>query len=406
MKNKKLTFFQGISLSIGSIIGSGVLFLPSLTVHKAGADALLGWALIIILSIPGIFFFKDLFVVSKDKGISGFVSLGLGDCVGSSIPLILLGTVIFGMPSSCLIASDYVAKVFPSVHHSGFLVATALVVISSGLAMKGINTSAKINSAVTIILILIAIIICCFSTINIDRSLVPEFTYNYENIFQVGVLSFWAFAGFENLTFLANDFENENDLVRSILIALVVCGAIYLFLTLDILMLIQKEDINPNSGLIQLSGFIPPVSVSKFLIAIFAFVAVFVNMISWTSGISKAVVTSANEGYLPKIFSRNSNNIAKPAITLLLVCFLINIYLGYTSPKVFSKVLSLVSSNFLVVYLLILLSFFKISKSKLKKAFSLVIALGVLISLLSSPLLLIYPICIIVYVFLRKRVMK
>ena len=110
---KKLSLLNAIPLGIGSIIGSGILFLPSLTYKVSGSDVLLSWILIIFLCISGVFFLKEMIAkLPPDKSsMSDMVELGLGPEIGKSVYLIMLGTVVFGMPSAAIIAGDYCQEV-------------------------------------------------------------------------------------------------------------------------------------------------------------------------------------------------------------------------------------------------------------------------------------------------------
>ena len=101
MTNKKLGLFSGTSYAIGSIIGSGILFLPSLTYKLSGNNVFLSWGLATILCVPLLIMFYDMSKMSKtNDGVKGFIELGLGEKVGACFPILMLLTVSVGMPSS------------------------------------------------------------------------------------------------------------------------------------------------------------------------------------------------------------------------------------------------------------------------------------------------------------------
>src|SRR3954470_5518363 len=43
---------QGAALTIGAVLGTGVISLPALAVHAAGPASLLAWAGLLLLSVP------------------------------------------------------------------------------------------------------------------------------------------------------------------------------------------------------------------------------------------------------------------------------------------------------------------------------------------------------------------
>ena len=57
--SRSLNLGQGITLAIGSIMGSGILFLPSLTYSIAGNDISVVWLAATIICIPLLLFFPE-----------------------------------------------------------------------------------------------------------------------------------------------------------------------------------------------------------------------------------------------------------------------------------------------------------------------------------------------------------
>ncbi len=404
----KLTLIQGISIGIGSIIGSGVLFLPSMTLSLAGNDALLGWVLIIILCLPGLYFLREMVGnTTENDGIAGFIGLGLGKDLGNAIPILLLGTVTIGMPSAAIVAGKYIQELFVTHPYVSIIVPFSMILLTITTTLYGIKTSAKLNTLVTILLILVGLTLFLKTSNNIHQMKVPEFSYNWKNIMNSSVLAFWAFAGFENMTFLSSNFQNpKRDLLISASVAIVVCGLLYLGLTFNISTLLKQEEINSSLGLMQLADFIKPAYFSKLIIALFAFFAVMVNLISWTAGISNAIVSASKKRMLPSSLEVLKDGVPKSAILTLGCAFCISTAIGITSSEVFNSMLTLVSSNFLVIYLLSLLSYSKFTTNKIKKYISVILSIGILIVLMSYKWLLIYPLVLITISIIYSKNIK
>jgi amino acid efflux transporter len=74
---------QAIPLAIGSIAGSGILFLPSAVYVEAGRNSLLVWALSTLVCLPMLLMFEDMVRATPDGGsIQAFIGAGLGDVAG------------------------------------------------------------------------------------------------------------------------------------------------------------------------------------------------------------------------------------------------------------------------------------------------------------------------------------
>src|SRR3954470_17271791 len=86
----------GIVLAVGSIAGSGILFLPSTIYVIAGSDSLVVWVVAALICVPLLGVFAALVrAVPDGAGLEGFVALGLDRrvsapcrrcCSSSSIP--------------------------------------------------------------------------------------------------------------------------------------------------------------------------------------------------------------------------------------------------------------------------------------------------------------------------------
>lgn len=402
---KTLGLLDGTTLAIGSIIGSGILFLPSLTFEVAKYDVLIVWPLATLLCIPLLFIFSDMLKMTPNaEGIESFIELGLNKGIASAIPIIFLGTVTIGMPSAAIIAGQYATKAIggqftlPFVSYS--LIVSALIINFLGGKLGG-----KINTLVAFSLFVVGgIIVTMTSDKAIPLYSTIEPAFDFSSISKAVVLAFWAYAGFENLSFIAGEFRNpKRDYFLSMIIALLVCGLLYFALSLNYAALIQDNQIDFVSGLSQLTTLAGLNQNFTLLLALFAIFCVLINLISWTWGITRLIYSSANKGFLPTYFSIQHNNVPKRATVLLGVIFIIMLTLGMYFPDFFKSALKVVSTNFVFVYVLCLTSYVIFVKHPAKKIIGLILLIGLLAFLLSSGWLLLYPISLTIISYLRQR---
>lgn len=402
MDNQKLSLFQSIPLGIGSIIGSGILFLPSLTYQVSGTDVLISWGLIILLCYPGIIFFNEMIkkLNPSNTSLSGMIELGLGKDLGNSVHIILLGTVIFGMPSAAIVAGSYCADAF-EIPVLKPVIAYMLIFISIGVNLKGIKTSSNVSFVISALLVLISVylIYITIQPIEAYRALKPVFNLN--NIYSGTVLSFWAFAGFENLTFLYDKFKNpRRDLLLTIFISITICGALYLGLVANFAAIVPYFEVKKTTGLLQMATYTSHHGIG-FIIALFAVTCVLINLVSWTSGVIQMVIQASKIGVLSKNIFQSETK----ATLYLLLAFLTSLSFGLYSPEIFENLLKIVSTNFLLLYFLSILSYVVIAKVFYKKVLGGLICLSLLVTISSSSYILIYPfILFLVSFFKTKRV--
>ena len=397
MLKRELTLKDGIALSIGSIMGSGILFLPSLTSKIAGADALISWIVSIVLCLPLLFLFSDMLkAVPNESGLKGFISLGLGQRIAGSVPILVIGTVVLGMPAAAIIACDYFGEYLNLTHGETILSAVGFVTIAFIPAILGARIGGKIQQVVAVLLAVTAIALFVIT--------VPYASPNYESIsisfdlnliLQAGVVCFWAFAGFENMTFLAGEFKNpRKDIITSISIALISCGAIYLMVSLNYIAAVPQSQIDSSVGLYQLAsiaGDSLPV-----VITVFAMCCVFINFVSWTWGISRMLYSSSKDKPGFEFLSAlDKKSIPRNALFFLWGLFVISIGVNYLYPGGFERMLQIVSANFVVLYILAAISYAKYSRTRPKQIVGISIAGMLAFALVSNPYLLVYPLILV-----------
>ncbi len=401
MIEKKLGLLSGTSYAIGSIIGSGILFLPSLTYKLSGSNVFLSWLLATLLCIPLLIIFYDMSKISpSNDGIKGFIELGLGKFLGLCFPVLMLSTVSIGMPSSALIVGKYAREYF-QISSLEYIVAIYLVFFGIASNVIGKNFGEKVQNAVSVIFFIVGILLFTVTTPKAiggyDR-IIPDF--NFTQAFSGLTMAFWAFAGFENLTFIVQDFKNpKRDFLLSMVIALFVCGLLYLGVTANYAAIIPLNEVQTVMGIFQLSQVVEPKAVSGLVIVFLALFALKTNFNSWIRGLSSMIRASASTGSLPKSFGDKNR-----PFFLLGTLFSLTLTLSYIFPSFLETGLVIVSSNFVLIYVMCIISYLKITKSLPRKIMAF-LTLGILLfSLSTSGLKLLYPLGVMTICYLFYRV--
>lgn len=394
---RELTLKDGIALAIGSIIGSGILFLPSLTAEISGIHTSSVWILTTVLCVPLLFIFADMVKdVQAGSGVEGFVSLGLGKNIGAAIPILFLGTISFGMPSSAIIVGEYVKTLFQSGHSAVTLVAFALVLIGTITNLIGI----KIASSFQLLIALVTLVMGASVYFVVQPEIPWHDSLSISNITNLDVIipgvliAFWAYAGFENMTFIAAEFKNpKRDFQLSMIIALLVCGLLYWILSLSYYAVAVPGQEATFSGLLQIAQFSNHHRVLNVIITLFAFLAVQINFNSWIWGISRLVYSSAKQGKLPQYLGTlNNKQIPARAVLLLAMIFTGVLILSIYFVNFLDFIVPIVSTNFIFIYLLCLLSYIRFKKIGLLRNIAIVLFLLLLPVIISAGWAILYPI--------------
>lgn len=68
MENRSIGLYEGIALYIAAILGSGVLFISSVTASIAGPASILSWVIVILANLPLAYTFACLAREYPDAG--------------------------------------------------------------------------------------------------------------------------------------------------------------------------------------------------------------------------------------------------------------------------------------------------------------------------------------------------
>jgi amino acid efflux transporter len=396
---RKLTLKDGVAISVGSIMGSGILFLPSLSYSVAGNNVLVSWLIATLLCIPLTVVFSDMVrVVPNESGLEGFINLGLGRHLAAAIPIIILGAVCIGMPSAALIAGDYLSRALGYGSLVSSIIAFLLVMMAVLANISGVKTRSLFQSVIAFLLFTLGFGLF-FVTLPQAAPLYHQLrpTFEFSPTLSGVVIVFWAYAGFENMTFLAGEFRYpQRDITLSILIALLICSILYIGLTANYSVLVNHSEINQLTGLTELAEVSIYAPTIKVIVTALAVGAVLVNFISWFWGISRLVYSSSGKGFLPGyLFKLNESGI--PVRSLLFLLFIFSLVLAFfsLSKDQLAFGLKLVSTNLVFLYFLAALSFTKYSVKEWKKVLGGAITILLMLAMLSSGWLLLYPIILL-----------
>lgn len=362
---RHLTLRHGIPLAVGSIAGSGILFLPSVTYAIGGRDVLVIWALSIAICIPMVFMFNDMVrAVPEASGIEGFVARGLGPRVAGTVPVLFVALVSIGLPAGALVVGQYVDHALHGAQPARPVVTVAILASAVVTNLVGAKTGARVQAVVTWSMILLATVLVVLTLPDWHGSghaVVPAF-HNLGAIASGVVIAFWAFAGFENLTFIAGEFKNpRRDYLVAVIAALTAYGLLTIALTISLAEIVPRHKVDELTGLLQLARHVPPAWLSTWVITVLAIALMQINATSWVWGMSRLVYAAGGSRSLPSGFGRlDERGVPRRAIVFLstLLAATTTVYLFF--PRIVVDALTAASGVFIVIYVLCILSYLRV----------------------------------------------
>jgi amino acid efflux transporter len=411
---KIITVPKGIAIAVSMVIGSGLFGLPGLAIEVGGPYmALISWIGISLLMLPMIILFSELGVrYSSSAGLAQYAEVALGNWARSGVTAVLCGTFTIGIPALTIIGSAYICK-FVGLEETHYMYPLAILFLGLTTVMNiaGVKITSYVNS---VSMYLLFALIAAFIFLNLDAFRTGLKTaaeihisqVNLPRLWPTAALLFWAFLGWENMSFGLEEFKNPKrniTLVYCLSFALVVL--IYLALAFTVtgaqLNGVNMEGAGSLTSLLKSSSLFIPLMLVMILVKI-------ANSNAWVFGASRLIYASGKSGILPAFLSKlDKNGIPRNsliALCLFYISFVSAMYI-YSIPLV--TVVMLVSQNFLILYLVSIIAYFKVVPKTIYHMTIFVFAsLSCLFLLTGFSFWLLYPISLLGLGYFRSKKFK
>ncbi len=317
---KAITLRHAVALYVSSVLGSGVLVLPGLAAQIAGPASLLAWLLLGLASYPFAYTFASLSSRRPESGgIYAFAKESFGLPIAVVTGWLFAFWYITGGPAVTLIAASYLAYAFPMSKAGIFLAAESVVILAFVVNVRGIVFSNRIQLAVVVSIVVLLAGAVGLSIGSMDaHNFFPFFPNGFLPIGTAAALIFWSFLGYENVSNVAEEFENpKRDFQRSILLSVLLIGGLYVavaVVTVGTLAYEAGGSVAPFAAIFSnLLGTHAAVGT-----AVLAVVIIFATVNAYTAGMSRVVLAVAKDGGLPKWVDHIGTN-GVPTRSLLLL---------------------------------------------------------------------------------------
>jgi len=353
---------QAVPLAVGSVAGSGILFLPSAVYAEAGSVSLLVWLVATALCLPMLLMFDDMVRAKPDgDGIEAFIRDGLGDRVARCVAPMFVGLVSVGLPTGAMVAGEYVAEGLGAGRAVAVVGAVAVLVAAVATNLAGARTSARVQHAGVAALLVTTVVLVAAATPGMAGGLgaVRPRTADLGPLLPTATLAFWAFAGFENLTFLSREFRDpRRDFLPVSATALGAYGLLTVLLTVAIAVRVPRGDVDEVTGLLQLADSIEPRALVVAAVTAIAFGAMTLNAVAWVWGISRVAAGAAARGALPAGLAATTDaGVPRRAIGLLAGLFAVSGTALVAAPGLVIDAAAAAGATFVVLYVLSIVSY-------------------------------------------------
>ncbi|MEU4691248.1 amino acid permease [Actinoplanes sp. NPDC023714] len=226
-----LSVSQGAALSVGAVLGTGLISLPALAAEVAGPASLLAWLALIILSAPLAWTFAALGARHPDSGgVSTYARLAFGPRVAAAVGWCFYFAVPLGAPVAAAFTGGYVADVIGGGWTTEFV--TFLAIVGTAFAMNwfGLRISGRVQLVLSASLagLLVVTVVAALPHARWENAQ-PFAPHGWTGIGAAAAILVWGFAGWEALSSLSAEYRNpQRDVPRATMIAVLLVGVLYL----------------------------------------------------------------------------------------------------------------------------------------------------------------------------------
>lgn len=347
---------QGAALSIGAVLGTGVLAMPSLAAQTAGPASLIAWVALVALSVPLAATFAALGARYPDSGgVSTYVRAAFGRRAAAVVGWCFYFAVPAGAPAAALICGGYVAAAFGGGTRTVLLTAALLIVAVTAANAGGLRVSGRLQLGLAglLVVLLLTATLTALPHARLDN-LTPFAPHGWLAIGPAAAVLVWGFAGWEAVTSLAGDFRRPSrDLPRATAIALVVVGGLYLGLATSSVLVLGPAIETTDAPLAELLA----IGVGGEVRTLTAGAAILLTvgvMNAYFAGAAKLGAALGRDGALPAWFAGGSRAGEVPRHSLAVVSGLAAVAMAVVAAAGIGPgpVVLVITGSFVLVYVL------------------------------------------------------
>lgn len=403
---KSITWIQGSALTIGAVLGAGILVLPAIAATMAGPASLISWILMGLLSLPMVVVIGLMSSRFPDSGgIATYVRQGLNSKTGHITGVLMLTAMPFGMPVTALIGAHYLGSVLGWSSADIHIAAAGLLMTAIALNYRGIELSghAQVFVVSTIFFILTVAIGSAIPSIHFS-AFTPLLPHGWLPVGQAMPLLFFAFIGWEMIGNLAEEFKNPlRDIPLSLGISVLLVNLLYLAAAFATVGTNAYLSPSPLTAMITLVSYHWG-NTAGIVVAFLGFIACYCPVHTFIAGFSRLVYAQARDGNFSDYFGRLHPRFQTPYRALLgfAPIYLIILLFSYKLSLDLKPLINIPCANFLAVYTLGMTASARILPSRSGRILAWLSALLSGIIFLFSGWFILFPVIVVLSVICRQ----
>ncbi len=339
---RRFGLLQATALNMSNMIGIGpFITIPLLMTALGGPQALLGWAVALVIVIADGMVWAELgAMLPGSGGTYRYLREGFGsERFGRLMAFLFIWQFILSGPleiaSGYIGFANYARYILPDLSRTGAIgLATLVGVVNIALLYRRIDSIGTLTVTLWVGTLLTTLAVIVTGAFHFDPAIAfdfPEGAFQFSTGFLFGLgaasrVGIYDYLGYYNICYIGDEVRNPGRVIpRSILISVLTVAAIYIAINLSIIGVVPWREFVPNTAHPQ-SDFI----VSIFMERIYGsrVATAFTLLVLWTAfgsvfalllGYSRIPYAAATDGTFFKVFARVHPDKRFPHVSLLLI---------------------------------------------------------------------------------------
>lgn len=310
---------QGAALTLGALIGTGIISLPALAAAAAGPASLLAWGALLLVSVAFAATFTALGSRFPDGGgVTTYVRRAFGDRASTGVGWAFFLTIPLGAPTAAGFAAHYVADALGRGRGTALVVTALILLAVTAVNWSGIEASASTQLVIAAVIAVLLVLVVLLALPHArGGNLTPFAPHGAGGVARAAGILLWAFVGWEIMASLSGRYHTPGrDIARAAGIALGVVSVLYVglaFCTVAVL--------GPDPGPAPLSDLLvaalgEPARPAMTVVAVLLTVA---TINTYFAGAAELGASLARDGSLPAWLAGRSGTGDVPRRSLAVV---------------------------------------------------------------------------------------
>lgn len=385
--NRDITLISGVGQLSTTLLGTGLFMVPAIAAGIAGQLSLWAWIILFLAICPIALTFAQLGKRYPNAGGTAFfVRQAFDKRLEKSVAWLFVSVIPVGVPAAVALAAGFLQQLLPEAINDPLLAQAFTVMLLITVNLAGTKSSGRLQTVIALSIFALVTAFWWQGDVMISDIAMPSLSS--DGLWDIGAalaVMFWCFVGIEAFAHMGEEFKNPQlDFPIAILVGSFIAGATYWACSVVILKFNAYGTEQFDSASIpwlaaQLFG-----GQFKVVISALGFAACFASVNLYTQSLSRMVWAQARE-YKPNSALARVSIKGVPANATLAVgaILLLSCVFGQLSGLDLEFFLKLANGIFVLVYLLAMLSAYKLLEgfAKALAAVSLLLCTAVFVCL-------------------------